>query len=201
MKNGDIVSDASIREMLMKTITEYGLAYKLSKTNLNVSGSQRQRVRYAVQLLSKSCADSLRYLGERGLLETNIWRETAEFISLVNEWFDIMNSCGMYGDVKSRNAFGIDKDRQTGILHRMIDVMLTMRVKHQDSRLYQFQKGVLSSCRSLLGLFDMLKHMFNISYIETQRLNQDYLENFLGCIRQMSGPHDHPDALNFKYRF
>lgn len=35
----------------------------------------------------------------------------------------------------------------------------------------------------------------------TRRLNQDGLELFFGCTRQISGPHDHPDAVNFMYRF
>ena len=146
MQNGDTVSDTAIREMLIKTKTEYGLAHKLSETHLNVSGSQRQRVKYAVQLLSKSCADALKYLGARGLLVTKNWRETADFISYVNEWFDVMNSCGIHGDVQSRNAYGTDIDRQREVVHRMINLMLTMKVKHPDSRIYNFQKGVLASC-------------------------------------------------------
>ena len=34
----------------------------------------------------------------------------------------------------------------------------------------------------------------------TRKLNQDCLEHFFGCIRQKNGTHDHPNALNFKYR-
>ena len=34
----------------------------------------------------------------------------------------------------------------------------------------------------------------------TRKLNQDCLERFFGCIRQMSGPHDHPDSVTFKKR-
>ena len=73
-----------VREMLAKTKTEYGLAYKLSETHVNVSGQQKQRVKYSVQLLSKSCADSIMYLGERGLLETKNWKETADFICITD---------------------------------------------------------------------------------------------------------------------
>ena len=36
--------------MLSKTKTEYGLAYKLHETHLNVSGFQRQCVRKATEL-------------------------------------------------------------------------------------------------------------------------------------------------------
>ena len=40
----------------------------------------------------------------------------------------------------------------------MIDVMDTMKI--ENSRLkspYQFQKGVIVSCKSLMGLYDMLQ--------------------------------------------
>lgn len=46
-----------------------------------MSGQQRQRIKFAAQLLSKSCANLARYLGDRGLPETKNWRETADFLS------------------------------------------------------------------------------------------------------------------------
>lgn len=66
--------------------------------------------------------------------------------------------------------------------------------------LCKFQKGVILSRQSLLGLYEMLRTNYNLEYIMTQRLNQDCLEHFFGCIRQISGAQDHPDAVNFKYR-
>lgn len=54
LKDGSFISDSCIREMLTATKTEYGLAYKLSEIHLNVSGQQRQRVKYATQLLSNT---------------------------------------------------------------------------------------------------------------------------------------------------
>lgn len=202
MKDGTNVSDQSIREMLLNTKSEYGLAYKLSEVHLNVSGMQRQRVKYAAQLLSKTSANSIRYLGERGLLETRNWEETANFISLVDEWFDIMNSSAKYGDVPSRNAFGTDlENNQINILHKMSDMMETMRVQNSRPKgLYPFQKGIILSCKSLVRLLERLNAMYNLEFIITQRLNQDSLEHFFGCIRQMSGPHDHPNAVDFKHR-
>lgn len=70
LSNENHVSPDSIYEMLKHTKTEYGLAYKLNETHLNVTGYQRQRVNYAVQLLSKSCANALKFLGEKGLLKS-----------------------------------------------------------------------------------------------------------------------------------
>lgn len=201
LQDGNFVSDASIREIIVKTKTEYGLAYKLNEMHLNVRGNQRQRVKYAVQLLSQSCSKAIKYLGEKGLLESKNWFETAELISLVDEWFDVMNSFSMYGDKSSRNAFGVDLDNQTSVLNKMIDLMANMRLKNPQAKtLYKFQKGVLLSSQSLIGLFQMLHKTYGVKYIMTQRLNQDCLEHFFGCIRQMSGPFEHPNAVDFKFR-
>ena len=46
----------------------------------------------------------------------------------------------------------------------------------------------------------LLRNNFGLNYILTQRLNQDCLEHLFGCIRQMNGPYDHPNPLDFKYR-
>lgn len=190
LENGDIVSVKCIREMLGKTKTEYGLAYKVSDIHLNVSGQQRQRVKYATQLLSKSCASALQYLGERGLLTSKNWDATAKFISLVDQWFDVMNS-HMYGDKQERCAFGMYYDLQAGILHRMVNLMSTMKVNRSASKsksLYSFQKGIILSCQSLIGLFEMLKHSHQFDFIMTRKVNQDCLEHFFWLYKTNERP-------------
>ena len=117
LNNGDYISVASIREMVMKTKSEYGLAYKISELHLNVKDQQRQRVKLAVQLLSRTCASSVKYLGEQGLLQCQNWKETLEFLFLMDEWFDILNSCQMYREMDKSNAFGIGIEKQISTLH------------------------------------------------------------------------------------
>lgn len=53
---------------------------------------------------------------------------------------------------------------------------------------------------SLQLLLQDMKRRFSIKYLLTYRLNQDVLEIFFGAIRSKGGLHDHPDALEFKYR-
>ena len=160
---------------------EYGLAYKVTETHLNVSG--QQRVKYASQLLSKTCANSIKYLGEKGLLVSKNWKQTADFLTLTDEWFDVMNS-SIFSDKKERCAYGIHIETQTNVLLKM---MSTMKVNNSASgSVCNFQKGIVLSSHSLMGLYVMLKENFNIEFM-TRKLNQD-------CIRQMSGPHDHPDC-------
>ena len=129
-------------------------------------------------MLSKTCSNAIKYLGERNLLESGNWKETSQFISLINDWFDIMNSNQQYGDISQRNGYGMNLDQQNDTLSKVIKVMASMKVKSpQTKSLYKFQKGVILSSKSIISLFNMLKNMYNINYIMTQRLNQDCLEH------------------------
>ncbi len=55
LQDESFVNDSCIREMMTTSKTEYGLAYKSNEMHVNIEGPQRQRVMYAVQLMSKSC--------------------------------------------------------------------------------------------------------------------------------------------------
>lgn len=59
------------------TSREYGLTYKLSETLLSALRQQRQRVKYAAQLLSKTDSSAITYLGEDGCWSRH-WKETAD---------------------------------------------------------------------------------------------------------------------------
>uniref|UniRef100_T1GKL7 Transposable element P transposase-like RNase H C-terminal domain-containing protein n=1 Tax=Megaselia scalaris TaxID=36166 RepID=T1GKL7_MEGSC len=49
-------------------------------------------------------------------------------------------------------------------------------------------------------LLNYLKKKYNVEYILTSRLNQDYLENMFGMIRASGSQHTHPTALEFTHR-
>lgn len=201
LRNGEHVSDTAVRELMSLKKTEYSLAHKLSEFHLNLFGQQRQRVKHAVQLLSESVSKAVMFLGEKGFIKSENFKSTAKYIELVDEWFDVMNSCRKYSDKSSRNGFGVNLDRQHKVLQEMISVTNTMRVENSRRKgLYQFQKGILLSSQSLTGLYNMMHELFGIEYILTRKLNQDCLEHFFGCIRQMDGTYDHPTPLTFKHR-
>lgn len=201
LHTGERVSDCAIREMMSMQKTELSLAHRINEIHLNVQGQQRQRVKYATQLLSESCSKALLFLGERGFLKSCNFKETADFLALVDKWFDVMNSSQKFGDKLSRNAFGINLDEQRKTLQNMMYITRTMKVDNSRRKgLYQFQKGILLSSFSLIGLSQMLSQVFGISYIMTRKLNQDCLEHFFGCIRQMEGTYEHPNCITFKHR-
>ena len=63
------------------------------------------------------------------MLKANDWKKTSNFISLINDWFGIMNSNYIYGNIPMRNGFGMDIEKQTRVLNEVVKLMNSLRVK------------------------------------------------------------------------
>ena len=79
---------------------EFKLCLKLSEIHVNVHGHDRQRVKYATQLLSKTVSDAILYLYE------DEFRKQAETIALFDDFFDVMNSRSKFDKKDSRCGLG-----------------------------------------------------------------------------------------------
>lgn len=90
-------------------------------------------------------------------------------------------------------------DEQNDILEKMKVMVKNMR-KINSNTLLPFQKGIIISIESLKNLFLDLQKDFNVNYILTYNLNQDPLEGLFSIMRAIGGLHDHPSALQFRYR-
>lgn len=88
---------------------------------------------------------------------------------------------------------------QNEILEKMKIIVKDMR-KIGSNTLLPFQKGILISIESLKNLFLDLNKDFGVKYVLTYNLNQDPLEGLFSVMRAIGGLHDHPSALQFKYR-
>lgn len=140
----------------------------------------------------------MKFYGEKGLLLSKDWDDASHFVALVGNWFDVFNSKVFHDRKSSRNAFA-SLENQNSVLNDMIKTAVNMRVYGSNS-LYQFQKGLVISSQSLLKLYEMVKANFGISYLLTSRINQDALEHFFACLRQMWTCHNNPSTLFVKYR-
>ncbi|KAJ8881748.1 hypothetical protein PR048_018234 [Dryococelus australis] len=78
------------------------------------------------QLLDKSVSKALLYNGENSLISGN-WKSTAEFLELLNYWFDIFNSSSPYNKEKGKRAHGVEEDWQNNILNVVDNVVLVTR--------------------------------------------------------------------------
>ena len=132
------------------------------------------------------------------LLSKN-WEETNNFIALIDLWFDLFNSRVPYDEKQSRNVHGLILQQQNHTLQEMVNTAHSMRVYYKKD-LYPLQKGRIISSLSLPKLYDMVQNIYGLSYLLTYRLNQDRLEHFFACIRQMGSGYDHPSLVLSKYR-
>lgn len=80
----------------------------------------------------------------------------------------------------------------------MNDFMSSPIIPNKNS-LELFQKGILISNSALAMLLKYVEK-YSMTYLLTNRLNQDILENFFGAIRSRGGLNDHPSPMDFKYR-
>ena len=79
---------------------EFRICHKISDIHLNVRGHERQRVKYATQLLSKSVSNALLYL------YGDTYKEQANAIRVFDDFFDVMNSRTMFDKKNSRCGLG-----------------------------------------------------------------------------------------------
>jgi hypothetical protein len=185
----------TLYELVAHEQGDFKIAYKIGLNNLDVNKSDRQKVRSAAHLLSETVGKALHYLGSHGRIKSVNWKPTADFIPLVDKWFDLLNSCSFEGK-PSRSPFRANQN-QREVLEQMISFMSNARV---CNKVYPFIRGLIITSKSLLSLFHDLNKLYDIKFIFTRRLNQDILEHLFGMIRQMGSVHDHPNCLSFKYR-
>ena len=137
---------------------------------------ERQNVRLATQLLSETIENALKQYASPD--NRALYQKTSEFIKIVNDWFDVMNS---YVPVNMKNKQKSDLMKNS----RHYDLK-TGRVKTTPTI---FQKCAMLSVKATKGLFSDLQSK-NISYILTHRLNQDFCRDkvkFLGLVIAFPG--------------
>lgn len=185
--SGSKLSRSDLESLLQIDNGEFKILHKLKNIHLQCTGPQRQRVRLAAQVLSHSVATALKLLCPEKAIQ-------AEFIELANNWFDVLNSRTKFDKNRLSCGFGVHFEEQKQVLESMIEASLALKC---DSRVKTapFQRGIIISSKSLLGLFEELREKREVEFILTSHLNQDCLENFFSRIRAMGGTYNHPTTV------
>lgn len=209
LENGQIVTKYVNKKILEELLSieqdnELKIAFKLTKEQIDVRGAKRQNVAKATKLISKSNARAMRWYGNENLLNYEDWRLSADVFELMNRWFDTFNSKFVYGYSLGQEGYGLNLAEQDDTLSRVTELMYSLKFGKQEA-LRPFQRGIILNNTSLKEFLKYLQKTydtenFKITYILTNRLNQDVLENFFAIIRAMGRTHDHPSALEFEYR-
>lgn len=196
LPNGVNIGRNVLDELIETTNTEISSTFKLSPLVMNCVSNERQNVGLAKHLLSHSTSIAIkRYFNTE---ESN---NLANFIEIVDKWFDVMNSRNCNTSEHLKRPYGLLLEEQNKVLDEMYDLMINMRGIGKYA-LYTFQKFILISIKSIKMLYDKLKHLFpaKFSFIFTHRLNQDLLENMFSQLRTRGGNDDHPSPLSCIYR-
>jgi len=143
---------------------DFKLCPKLSLVHLNCKGNDRQRVKYAVQLFSDTVSKALRFkFGDQFAEQSNI-------ISIIDSWFDVMNSRTKFHWKNFKCGLGVHEQSQIDILKKMLDLVKRMYFGKDEASLKKkpFQTGIIVSIKSTLDLYADLKKE-GISYVLTSR--------------------------------
>ena len=209
LKDGTLILKEDIQKLLTVNSGEKRLAYKLAPRHFECSGSLRQNVALAAQLFSRSTARAIRLIfpDKIGL---------ADFVELINDTFDIMNSRSAEGHAQYDYALGWESEfkkmvTQQEILMNAKEVIGGMRTI--DNKLYKekgivkpkqglhpFQKGWIVSITAALDLVEKLRKKYGAKFLMTARANQDHLEVTFSRVRYIGGPNTHPGCVEFKNR-
>lgn len=159
-------------------------AHKITHSHIILSGTERQNVRKAAELLSGTVATAIEYNFPGN--ETVV-----KFIRTVNNGFDVLNSrMPNHPFNKLKSAYGLHIEEQNVALNELFDLCSSMRVMGK-TELLPFQKGFLISINSLKGLYEDLKSE-GYTYIMAARCNQDILESYFSLVRGLGRFYDHP---------
>ncbi|KAJ8866473.1 hypothetical protein PR048_032316 [Dryococelus australis] len=197
LRSGETVDKSTVQQLLDKQQGDLEIAFRTTQHHLDVSKSQRQKVKTAAQLFSISVLKALLYSGENSLIPGN-WKSTAEFLELLNKWFDIFNSSFPYVKEKGKRAHGVEEDWKSNILNAGDNVVENMRGAGCKFKL-PFQNGILMN-NSLKNLFSDLKTQYKVRYLLTCKVNQDFLEKKMSSFIGLGHTNDHPTPQDFMHR-
>lgn len=202
--HGKHVGPEPLKRLVSSQRIDIKIAHKLSEKHFPKESLKRQKVSLATQLFSNSVSAGIRKLASMKLSPPmpSETEDTAIFLKLTNDWFDIFNSAVPVHDQRpTKKAFGFHDaySEQLDILMKMKDTTENT-VKIRTTNSLPCQKGIIQSINALTGLLEYLRKIGSVYYICTRRLNQDILERFFGYVRAKGRLHDHPSPLEFLYR-
>jgi len=119
-----IIKQKAVRQAISHaSFSETSHMWKVNEDHLNVRYDGRKKIILATQLLSNSTATAIRQCQSLGIEMDNA-SETADFIQLANDWFNIFNvEIPNSENIPTKQPFGQSIDAQRQVLSRMTALM------------------------------------------------------------------------------
>lgn len=165
----------------------------------------KMNVKLAVQLLSKSVGDSLRYLANKKCCGFDNAETTADFVDKMDKLFNIFNSTNVMPNNLFKSA--IDRNSAESIfefLDKISDYLKSLVLRNQtviQTRKRTGFKGFLINITNIKSIYDLFVKTGLIENIPTFYLSQDLLESFFGRVRSLNGNAENPTVTQFTSAF
>lgn len=167
--------------------------------------NHKMKVSIAAQTLSHSVSAAIKFLRNLNIREFRDSKATSEFILLMNNMFDILNSKSKFGKhtkapVTLANLSEIEEYLKNGI-----DTLKSLKdtAGHPliSGRRKCFIIGFTVSAISIMKICKVLleREHSPFEYVLTYRFSQDVLEMYFSKIRSRFGWNNNPTVLDFRY--
>lgn len=200
--NGEIIDWMYIKQ-LYELEREQGLraGTKLTKRHINFH-NEKMNVRLAAQTLSKSVADALTYLKNTNE-DFKGAGPTAEFISFINNAFDILNSRSRFSKSPFKRAISDETlDNYKTYIQIFIKYVKGLKfldgIKVVDSARKTGFVGFILGLQNAIEMYQSLHLNGNLAFFLTYKISQDFIETTFSAIRSRLGYNDNPTCMQFK---
>lgn len=160
---------------------------------------EKMRVKYAVQVFSKSMSAAILTAHATGELNSITAVDTAIFLRKVNDIFDCLDARTIRDSNPLKRGLSIFKEQPAQALRDAIEYFSNLEILENGktrSNIYCVG-GFQWTIKAILLLWDDLQNS-NWTYLLTSRLNQDPLENCFSVLRSRGGYNPQPTVKQFR---
>ena len=205
--NGDIIDWQYIIELYkLQCKTQLKCANKLTQNHVYFY-SCKMKVKFAVQVMSRSVALSLKFCREQGYPQFKGSEATEKFLFFMNNIFDILNTNTKYSMWPLKRAMSLDNYSEwrpvlikTYAYVSNLTTINNVSLIKDDSRKTGFV-GILCNIRAVELIFNDIVTFGPMNFICTLKMSQDPLEHFFGWFRARYGANNNPTPYQFKKTF
>jgi len=181
---------------------------KLTKRHLHYS-NEKMNVRLAAQTLSKSVADALEFLKTEESYFEDV-DATVEFITYMNNAFDILNSRSKFSNKPYNKPISFDtvtiyKDFTNKFI-QYVEGLEFIEYKNDQPIVIKVLKssrktgflGLILGLKNAIHLYEFIVAKNYMTYLLTYKLSQDHIETTFSAIRSRGGHNNNPTCRQFE---
>lgn len=166
--------------------------YNLNFKSLHPTSFEKQNVKLVLNVFNDYVVKGLRSLGEKK--EILYYKDTADFIEILVNWWSIVNVKNTTHGIHSRNEFNSPltysiNDKKFIYLNNFIKWLENYGKMHADVGCFSAEThaALISSTHCLLELVSYCTSELKLSYMLTGKFQTDDLESRFGIYRQLCG--------------